>query len=54
MKTINLLLCILLTAMSFNLFANDNDRYETVAPTNQMDVYITDKKTKEYHEFNRK
>jgi len=42
MKTINLLLCALLTAMSFNVFANPNDRYDTTLSRTENGVYITD------------
>ena len=57
MKTIKLLLCVLLTAMSLKVFANENDRYETVAPASGYGVFITDKRTgktmKCYHEISK-
>ena len=44
MKTIKLLICVLLTTMSFNVFA-DEGRYQMVGNPNYVGVYVLDTKT---------
>ena len=44
MKTIKLLLCVLLTAMSFYVFADDVGRYQMVM-INENEVFVLDTKT---------
>ncbi len=47
MKTIKLLLCVLLTAMSLNVFADEVGRYQMLHPSNTdyIGVYVLDTKT---------
>ena len=44
MKTIKLLLCVLLTAMSLNVFADEVGRYQMLN-TNAKNVFVLDTKT---------
>ena len=44
MKTIKLLLCVLLTAMSLNVFADEIGRYQIISP-NDAWVVVLDTKT---------
>jgi len=44
MKTIKLLLCVLLTAMSLNVFADEVGRYQMIN-ANEVEVFVLDTKT---------
>ena len=45
MKTIKLLLCVLLTAMSFNVFADEVGKYQMLNIKDSSEVFVLDTKT---------